>query len=662
VQRARLVIGFLMHRRNGVLKRLQSKSAWLTLAGVVALMQGCSSHMPHSFTWPSTRPTMQTHPKPPEGGYYKNWDPHAVTLEVTPLHDVNPVRTQHILIATVRDKNGKPLPNRRVEWIINDGGVGDIVEVDESGVRMSRGYKVTNHFAVSHTNNRDHKLTRGNSDPSDDIVLKRGQTWCVITSPVEGTTNLTVYAPGVYDWEKHKVFATKLWMDVKWNITGPATNLVGTTHDIVTNVTKASDGTPLAGYEVTYRIVDGPAGSFDGGGNTKTVVTDAQGNAKVTLRQTSPQTGLNNITADIVRPENIQCCKPPQHIATLRTSKKWEKPGIAVDKKCPAEVSACDPIEYIVTIRNTGDTTLKNVKFTDNLPSGCTTTDGKTTVSGGVPDLGAGQAKEARFAVKCSKPGRYDNKVQASADGGLNAEASCSTVVKQPALTIAKSCPGTRFIGRDGTYEITVTNTGDMESKNTVVTDALPAGTTFVSASDGGSASGGSIVWNLGNLGAGQSRKMTAVVKFNTAGDIKNTVTAKGVCAEATASCATKVEGIPAILLEVIDLDDPVEVGAQTTYEIKVTNQGSKADTNITLDITLPAEEDFISGTGPTPSTAAGKSIKFAPLPNLAPDAVATYRLVVKGNKAGDVRLKVSMKSDNIGSPVEETEATRFYE
>lgn len=636
--------------------------AWLTLAGVVALVQGCSSHMPHSFTWPSSRPTMQTHPKPPEGGYYKNWDPWAVTLEVTPLNDVNPVQTQHILIATIRDKNGKPLPNRRVEWMIAEGSVGDIVEVDESGVRMSRGYKVDNHFAVSHTNNRDHKLTRGNNDPSDDIVLKRGQTWCVITSPIEGTTHLTAYAPGIYDWDKHKVFVTKIWSDVKWDITPPATNLIGTTHDIVTRVSKVSDNSPLVGYEVTYRVVDGPGGAFDGGGTTKTVITDAQGNAKVTLKQTEAKSGTNHITADIVRPENIQCCKPPQHIAQIQTSKTWVKPGIAVDKKCPAEVTTCDPIEYVVTIRNTGDTTLKNAKFTDNLPSGLTTTDGKTTVSGNVPDLAAGQAKEARFTVKAAKPGKYDNKVQATADGGLSAEASCSTVVTQPMLELAKSCPPSRFLGRSGTYEITVTNKGNTPSKSTVITDVLPPGTTFVSATDGGQLAGGLVSWNIGSIEAGASRKVSMNVRFDQAGTIKNTAAAKGVCADASASCETKVEGIPAILLEVIDLEDPIEVGAQTTYEIKITNQGSKADTNITLEVTLPPEEDFISGSGPTPSTAAGKSVKYAPLPILAPDAVATYRLIVKGNKAGDVRLKVSMTSGELTTPVQETEATRFYE
>ena len=129
------------------------------------LAAGCRNHMPHSFTWFSTGNQSPSHPKPPEGGYYKNWDPYAATIEVTPVEDVNPVGTQHIFVATVKDKNGKPLPNRRVEWMISDG-VGSIVEVDESGLRDSRGYKMDNRFAVSHTNNFKHVLTRGNDDPS----------------------------------------------------------------------------------------------------------------------------------------------------------------------------------------------------------------------------------------------------------------------------------------------------------------------------------------------------------------------------------------------------------------------------------------------------------------------------------------------------------------
>jgi len=47
-------------------------------------------------------------------------------------------------------------------------------------------------------------------------ISRSGKTWCVITSPVEGDTHIIAYAPGIYDWNKHKVFAAKHWYDVKW--------------------------------------------------------------------------------------------------------------------------------------------------------------------------------------------------------------------------------------------------------------------------------------------------------------------------------------------------------------------------------------------------------------------------------------------------------------
>ena len=76
----------------------------------------------------------------------------------------------------------------------------------------------------------------------------------------------------------------------------------------------------------------------------------------------------------------------------------------------------------------------------------------------------------------------------------------------------------------------------------------------------------------------------------------------------------------------------------------------------------LPAEEEYVSSAGPTDGKADGKVVTFAPLPTLAPKATATYKLVVKGTGEGDVRFKVEMKSDQIDSPVMETESTHIYQ
>jgi len=226
----------------------------LVLLAVIGMMTGCASY-PTKFGVLHGGHITREHAKPMEGGYYQNFDPAAVSLEVIPMESTNPVQTQHILIATVKDANGKPLTGRRVEWMISEGSVGSIVEVDESGWYNTRGYKVDNRYAVSHTNDGDHVLTRGNDDPKDDVLITKGQTWCVITSPIEGVTNMVVYAPGIFNWDKHKVFVTKTWNDAAWKWPADATNPVGTPHDMEVMVMKHSDGTPIANAIVTFKVV-----------------------------------------------------------------------------------------------------------------------------------------------------------------------------------------------------------------------------------------------------------------------------------------------------------------------------------------------------------------------------------------------------------------------
>jgi uncharacterized repeat protein (TIGR01451 family) len=758
------------------MRRTTQLRAFCGLAAVSLLAAaGCRNHMPHAFTWSGGGDIIPTHGEPPEGGYYSNWDPYAVELEVVHVgENVNPVQTQHVLVATVKDKDGKPLPNRRVEWIISEGSVGDIVEVDESGWRASRGYKVDNSYAISHTNNFDHVLTLGNDDPSDDITLTEGQTWAVITSPIEGDTHITVYAPGIYDWAKHKVFVVKHWYDVEWECPPPATNPTGTSHEFVTRVTKASDGAGLEGYEVTYKILDGPAGSFNTGGTVTTVRTDANGDARVTLSQSTPAEGTNNVEIDIVRPANIQCCKPPVHIATCQTSKTWigpkigitkdctpralvgeqftynivvnnpsqvdatnvvvsdqipdgieyvsstpsasasgnaltwslgslpggasssitvnvrgtrtgtfpntasvradqnlqasdgcetviTAPALALEKTCTPAVTMCDTIQYTVIVRNTGDGPANNVTVTDELPDGLESDGGRTKVFN-AGNLQPGEAKQATYTARATRTGSFTNRATASADGGLSADASCTTVVTKPNLTVTKQGRGETYIGRQAEYTLTVTNNGDAPARDTVLTDSIPGGLQFVSASDGGSSSGSAVTWSLGTLEPGQSRTVTCVFTANQAGEVRNTAQARAVCADANAEFVMMVKGIPAILLEVVDLEDPDEIGTTETYVITVTNQGSAVDTNIVVTAYVQPEASFVSADGPTGGTADGKTITFAPLPSLAPRAQAVYKVTIRGESAGDTRFKVNMISDNIKpTPVEETESTRFY-
>ncbi|MBT3378412.1 MAG: DUF11 domain-containing protein [Lentisphaerae bacterium] len=343
---------------------------------------------------------------------------------------------------------------------------------------------------------------------------------------------------------------------------------------------------------------------------------------------------------------------------------KVVEPALKVTVSAPESVLICDPIPIKYTVTNSGSGVAKDAKVTSALPKGVVASDGKTNLVFPVGNLMPGQTQELSATAKATKTGKFAIPVKGDAAGGLTADAAPATVtVKEPKLTITKQAPKRLYLGRQMTYEITVKNVGDAPADNTVVTDTLPAGVNFISASDGGVHSVGTVKWALGALYPNKSKALTVTVSASGVGDLRNVAKAEAVCTKAvSATASTNVKGIPAILLEVIDVSDPIPVGSNEEYIITATNQGSAVDTNIQIVCTLEANETYVSSSGATIGKAAGNVITFAPLPSLAAKAKAEWRVVVKAAKAGDVRFKVKMDTDQLTRPVEETEATHLYQ
>ena len=125
--------------------------------------------------------------------------------------------------------------------------------------------------------------------------------------------------------------------------------------------------------------------------------------------------------------------------------------------------------------------------------------------------------------------------------------------------------------------------------------------------------------------------------------------------------------------MEVADLADPVEKGGETTYEIRLTNTGSKADADVVVACDLPPELELVSVAGPVEglhrlgvdSTAAGvkreSRVQFEPVTELAPQTEAVFRVKVRAAAAGDVRFKATLTSKHLTAPVVKEESTRVY-
>jgi uncharacterized repeat protein (TIGR01451 family) len=339
------------------------------------------------------------------------------------------------------------------------------------------------------------------------------------------------------------------------------------------------------------------------------------------------------------------------------------KPDLRIVASAPAEVLRCDPIAVKYTVINRGTGTARNLVIRHALPAGMQAEGSTAEQLGATVDaLGAGESRSFIANLRALKPGRYVNSIAVAADGGLGASTTTTTDVREPVLTIKKTGPATLLLGRDFTYDITVANTGDGAARDTIVEDTLPANATLVSATAGGTHAAGKIAWSLGTLEPKDSKRVSVTLRVEQASSVVNTATARARCAaEVSATAQTAVRGVPAILLEVMDNPDPIPVGSEVAYTIRVTNQGSATATNITVGCELEDTMRFVSATGQTAGSEAGKSVTFGPLKALAPKAVAEWKVVVKAVNAGDVRFGVKMQSDQLDRPVTETEATNFY-
>jgi hypothetical protein len=129
----------------------------------------------------------------------------------------------------------------------------------------------------------------------------------------------------------------------------------------------------------------------------------------------------------------------------------------------------------------------------------------------------------------------------------------------------------------------------------------------------------------------------------------------------ANAKTSTRVDGSSNVVMEVADLDDPVEVGTQTAYEIRIRNNGSKAAQNLKIACELPQGLELIDTKGPTDNFLEKGVLHFKPLAELAAGSKATYVIRVNGKVPGNLRLRARLTSNGSPEAVVVEEMTKFY-
>ncbi|MEK6322056.1 MAG: HYR domain-containing protein [Acidobacteriota bacterium] len=344
--------------------------------------------------------------------------------------------------------------------------------------------------------------------------------------------------------------------------------------------------------------------------------------------------------------------------------------------KSPDPVVPGTPLTYTIVVSNPGLSDAANVVVTDNLPAevvfvSCSSTalgvcggsGNNRTVTFSTLPAGTTATITITTTVLSSVPSSSTITNTASAtttstdSNPANDSSTAMTLVGAGSadLAVTKSDSHDPVVaGTNLTYTINFINNGPSTAQSVTVTDAVPANTTFVSASittgTGWSVSTpavggtGNVVFSKTSVAPGETAVFSMVVKVGAATTINNSATGATLTSDPTpgnntGTATTMVTAQADLAVTKTDSPDPVIAGQNLTYTINFVNNGPSSANLVTVTDPVPANTTFVSATVTTgsvwttsnPGVGGTGNVVFSKSP-VASGETAVFTMVVKVN------------------------------
>jgi len=312
-----------------------------------------------------------------------------------------------------------------------------------------------------------------------------------------------------------------------------------------TNVTlnaqaSATNGATISAYDFSVKNSGGTVVA------SKTVTSTAQtASANVVLNDEGNYTAQVLVHTSLGDKTGAQCTAPIKITSAPKPNVTITK---FVDHVKREQVAVNQNFIYEVTVKNTGEVDLTNVVVTDPAPQGVTMlssdlgTIANNALSYTIPSLKVGASTNFTIAAKVTDYVAGDlvntacvNAPEVNPTQPEKADACDTATVtvtpptpKNPNITIVKTVDGKKQEQVDAnqhfTYQLKITNMGEIDLTNVVVTDPAPQGVTML-ATDQGSISSNALSYTIPSLKVGESVtvNITASVPMYQAGNIVNT-------------------------------------------------------------------------------------------------------------------------------------------
>jgi uncharacterized repeat protein (TIGR01451 family) len=381
-----------------------------------------------------------------------------------------------------------------------------------------------------------------------------------------------------------------------------------------------------------------------------TAIVDITVDVDPATRGTIHNTATVDANETETNPSNNEATEPTQIIPRI---------DLAVTKTDSIDPAAPGgPLTYRVVVTNNGPSDATGVTVIDTLPDAVSYSSGTETqstishsgqtVNAEIGDLASGASATVTIVVGVAPTARGVIMNSATVSGNETETSLANNMATEPTeidpqvdLVIFKTdSPDPVNAGQQLTYTLSVLNNGPSDATNVNVTDTLPAGVAYRSASTSQGTfteSGGTVTASLGSLAAGANATVTIVVDVDpsTRGEILNQAEVRA--DETETNPDNNVDNEPTVVGAQIDLavtkadvEDPVTAGDQLTYRMTVTNNGPSQATGVTLVDSLPEEVTYLSAQTSQGTISASGGVVTADIGALGVGQTVTATIVTK--------------------------------
>ncbi len=340
------------------------------------------------------------------------------------------------------------------------------------------------------------------------------------------------------------------------------------------------------------------------------------------------------------------------------------KPVLDIVHSARPRVLIGDNVVFDVIVENRGDGPATDVIVQEEVPDQLEYQEGFRQLEYEVGTLMPGQKRKIQLALRANKVGEFRNVVFVSGKGGLEAKHEIDVEVIAPEIRVTSEGPNRRFLQRKATHQFTIENRGTAEANNVNLVARLPSGLRYVSSDNRGRYDSNShaVYWKMPSLreGVAGTVELTTLpvevgqqdIKFEANADLRLT-------ANTTQEMA--VEHLVDVYFEIDDLVDPIEVGTETTYRMRIINQGTKVASNVQLKVEFPRGLEPTAVDGDLRNQIQGQQVRFEPISSLPPGQQVQIAVKARGSAPGDLRVVASIRSDGREVAISKEETTRVY-